>query len=243
MMKKAHHIYIYNIWHLLVILVIIAVTVVLFFLFKNKNDSNKKKLLDIYAAIIIGLYFTDFLTHPIIEQENLLLVDKLPFHLCTSACLLIAFVRLFPKWCVKWRHVPPVLGLVGGLFYILCPTGVDGDSLFCYRTLQTLIYHGMLITYGILSIALNDIEVTFKNFYHYLIVVSIQIVISIIANYVYTVPGGHSYDWYFSLSDPIGLGIPTLAEPFVILFAISLLVAIIYGIVYLVRAIKHKSAK
>lgn len=238
---------IFSIWHILFLLVVIGVTVFFALKFKNKDKTVKKKVLDIFSLIIVVLYFLDFFIHPLMNDNNYLIVDKLPFHVCTASGILIAITRLFPEKTKCWYHVPTVLGLIGAIMYITVPTGVDGEQLFCYRTIQTLIYHGMLVTYGVLALCYEDVTLSFKTIYKEAIVIAIQILIALFANAVYSIPEGradvHGYNWYFVKGGIFGLPISDLLMPFVMFAVLMIMACLIYGIYYLVKyLIKKKKA-
>lgn len=231
---------IFNIWHILVLLVIFGFTLFMALKFKNKDKKVKIRILDILSITVISLYFLDFFIHPFENNDNALIVDKLPFHLCTAAGILVAFTRLFKEKTKKWYHAPAILGLVGALMYITVPTGVDGCFLFCYRTLQTLLYHGALFAYGVLAIVYGDVELKFKRIYVEAVIIAIQIVISLIANAAYSIPDEHSYNWYFTKGGIFGLPIPDIAMPFIIFVVFMAMCCAIYGITYLVKYIVNK---
>ena len=232
----------FNIWHIIVLVLVLIEAIAFIYLFKNKNYETKQKVLNWLSFIIVALYFGDFFIHPLLEDGNYLIVDKLPFHLCTSAGILIAITRLFPNKTKFWHHVPTVLGLIGAIMYMTVPTGVAGERLICYRTIQTLLYHGTLLVYGILAIAFEDVCLSFKTIYKEAIVIFIQIVIALIANSVYSIPDGredaHSYNWYFVKGGLFGLPISDVLMPFVIFAVFMIMACLIYGICYLVNTIK-----
>lgn len=235
---------IFNIWHIIVMLVMIGFTIFMIYMFKNKDAKVKNRILDIYSISIIVLYFLDFFIHPFMEDNNYLIVDKLPFHLCTSAGILIAITRLFREKTKKWYHAPAILGLIGSIMYLTVPTGVAGDKLFCYRTIQTLMYHGALFTYGILAMAYSDIKPSFKTIYVEAVIIAIQIVISLFANAAYSIPDGrsdaHGYNWYFTKGGIFGLPISDVAMPFIIFAVFMIMACMIYGMYYLVIYLNNK---
>lgn len=238
---------IFNIWHIAFLVLVVAVIVCLVLIFGKKENETKQKVLNVLAGIVVILYFLDFFIHPLMEDANLLIVDKLPFHLCTSAGLLVGITRIFPNKTKSWRHVPVILGLVGALMYITVPTGVAGEKLICYRSIQTLIYHGTLFIFGVLSLVFEDVKPEFKTIYKEAIVIAIQILIALFANAVYSIPEGrgdaHSYNWYFVKGGLFGLPISDVAMPFVIFAVFMIMSVAIYGIYYLVRYLKNKKAR
>ncbi len=237
----------FNVWHFVVLALVAVVAVALITAFRKKSYETKQKVLNVLSAIVVISYFLDFFIHPLMEDGNYLIVDKLPFHLCTSAGLLVGITRLFPEKTKFWHHVPVVLGLVGAIMYLTVPTGVAGDKLFCYRTIQTLIYHGTLLIFGVLAIAFEDVKLEYKTIYKEAIVIFVQILIALVANEVYSIPDGrvdaHGYNWYFVKGGLFGLPISDVLMPFVIFAVFMIMSALIYGICYLVKYLKSKKGK
>ena len=221
----------FGFFHLFYFFIIIGITLLLIFLFKDKEESKKKKLLDIYAIILVCLYFGDFFVHPFMNNENALNVDKLPFHLCTIACPLIAIIRIFPDKTKRIANAVTVLGLVGAIMYLTCPNGAVGPGVkaFSYRMLQTFTYHGVLFTYGILSLALGANKLDYKKIYIEAIMIACLVLISLGANHAYAIPGGHHYDWFFTTGSSFGVN--EYAMPFImfgIIFAMCNAIYLIY---------------
>ena len=234
----------FGFFHLFYFFIIICVTLLLIFLFKDKEESKKKKLLDIYAIVLVGLYLGDFFVHPFMNNENALNVDKLPFHLCTIACPLITIIRIFPDKTKRIANAVTVLGLVGAIMYLTCPNGAVGPGVkaFSYRMLQTFTYHGVLFTYGILSLTLGACKLDYKKIYMEAIMILALILISLGANHAYSIPGGHHYDWFFTTGSSFGVN--DIAMPFImfgIIFAMCNAIYLLYfGIKKLIE--KKKAA-
>lgn len=231
----------YNWVHILYLVIICSAIFCLAFFLRNKEQKTKQLVLKIMCGIIVGLYLTDFLVHPFMEKSDSLLMDKLPFHACTSAAILLPLINIFPKQ-TKWARTGVVLiGMLGAFFYVFIPSGVTGPDVmaFRYRTIQTFIYHGTLLGYGVLSILWGDIDMDIKKCWHEAIILVVLIGISLLANYSYTkTSNGEPHDWFFSTG--ASFGINPVAMPFVlfgVFFGTSL---VVYGIYYLVKFIASK---
>lgn len=237
----------FGFFHILYFLIILGVTVLMIYLFKNKDESVKKKVLNIYAIVIIGLYISDFFIHPFMTGSNKLIVDKLPFHLCTISSIMIALTRLFPNKTKHIKNAVTVLGLVGALMYITNPSGAvaPGVKAFSYRMLQTFIYHGSLFTYGVLALAYGECKLEFKKIYVEAILIVSLDVLSLIANYSYSKPSEDGwewhYDWFFSTGSSFGVS-PYLM-PFLMIVIIFLMCCAIYGLYYLAKYIIDRKAQ
>jgi len=209
--------YLFNIYHILLLLIVFGGSLLFAYLTRKKSQETKKKIVDIATLIMIILYFLDFFIHPFMTGEDKLIVDKLPFHLCTGAGILIALSRLFPRQFAKFRTSFAVLGLIGGMMYLTVPTALDDEFILCYRSLQTIIYHGLLFFIGVTAISYDDIKIEYKYIYREAIVLVIMDLISIFANRAYGGIRGDNYDWFFSTGSSFGVS-PYLM-PFV-MFAI-----------------------
>lgn len=239
----------FGFFHLFYFFIILATTFCLAYFLRNKDQSVKKKILDIYAIVVIGLYFCDFLVHPFMLDENRLIVDKLPYHLCTISALLVAITRIFPNHTSKIKNAVTVLGLVGALMYLTCPNGAVGPGVkaFSYRMIQTFLYHGCLFTYGVLAICYGECKLEFKKIFVEAIMIASLILISLGANYSYSKPDGAGgwvwhYDWFFTTG--ASFGVSPYLMPFVMLGIIFAMCCSIYGLYYLgVYIINKKKQK
>ena len=217
--------------HIIYFLIIMGFAFFMAYHFRNKSEETKKKILDIFAIILVCLYLGDFFVHPFMNNNDALVVDKLPFHICTIACPLIAITRIFPNRTKHIAHAVPILGLVGALMYITCPNGAVGEGVkaFSYRMLQTFAYHGILFTYGVLTLAYGENKLEYKKIYVEAIMIASLVLISLGANAAYAIPGVSHYDWFFTTGSSFGVS-PYLMPfvMFVIIFAMCNAIYLIY---------------
>ena len=230
----------FGVFHILYYLIIMGFTVFMIMMFKDKDETVKKKILDIYAIIIVALYLGDFFVHPFMTGEDRLIADKLPFHICTIACPLIAITRIFPKQTKHIAHAVPVLGLVGSLMYLTIPNGAVGEGVkaFSYRMLQTFTYHGVVFTYGVLTMAYGENKLEYKKIYIEAIMIAALVLISLGANAAYSIPGGAHHDWFFTTGSSFGVS-PYLM-PFLMLVIIFGMCNAIYLIYFGIKKIIEK---
>ena len=229
----------FGFFHILYFLLIVGGTFLLNYLIRNKTQEQKKKVLDIMSLILVILYLGDFLVHPFIHGEQALNVDKLPFHICTCSCILIAITRIFPNYTKRIKTAVTVLGLVGALMYITCPNGAvgPGTKAFSYVIIQTFIYHGILFAYGVTAIISQDVQVEYKKIYVEAIIIACLDLIALGANAAYS-SEEHHYDWFFVTGSSFGVS-PYLM-PFLIFIIIFAMCNAIYLITYGVKKIIEK---
>lgn len=230
---------VFGFFHILYLFIILGLTFLINYLLVKKSQETKTKALNIMALILVILYLGDFFVHPFKTGENALIVDKLPFHICTLSCVLIAITRVFPNHTKGIRQAVPILGLVGSLMYITYPNGAVGPGVkaFSYTILQTFIYHGLLFMYGVTSIVTLDIEVNYKKIWVEAIMIASLVLIALGANASYTTPE-HHYDWFFVTGSSFGVN--KYLMPFLMFVIIFAMCNAIYLITYGVKAIIKK---
>ena len=240
------------------VLIILAISLTVYF-YRNKSQEAKHKLVERTIILAFGLYMLDFFLMPL--SYGFIDIYKLPFHLCTSMSIMCMLSR-YNKRFAKFNTAFTIMGLVGALMYLTYPSGVlnykgelfDG---YCYRIIQTVIYHGLMIAYGVFSIAFKEIklDLKWKSLKFDLIGIASLAVIAFIANHVYTtsneirvcdctpdcmeviVTQGVDYNWFFVKHDALYI-IPNDIDIYFTPFA---MVAVIFGMCVLIRLIGMKS--
>ena len=89
----------FNIWHILYILLIVGGMIGGAFLLKNKTMETKEKVLRFLAYALVISYVSDYFVHDFVYADFEdgkyvaagLNMDKLPFHICTVMCPIVAF--------------------------------------------------------------------------------------------------------------------------------------------------------
>lgn len=230
----------FGVIHIILMVLIFGGAIALGILLRKKDEHTKKIILDVMSAVLVILYLGDFFVHPFMTGADALIVDKLPFHLCTAACWLILLTRIFPKQLASFKTAFYVLGMIGGLMYLTVPTALDGNYLICYRSLQTICYHGLVFFIGVFSIFFEESKIEIKNIWHEAIVIAVLDLISVGANFAYGgIKGeGQTYNWFFS-HDFYPVESPVLM-PFVMFGVLMVMTLSIYGIVYLTKFIAKK---
>ncbi len=233
----------YNIWHILIIIILAGIIVFISLFFRKKSVDTREKVLNILISSALFLYILDLFCMPF--SCGYIDVDKLPFHVCTLmsvACFMSRHNRIVGKCKTSFT----LLGLIGAFMYIVCPSGVaDGTvSIFSYRIIQTLLYHGLMVTYGVCSLVFGDVKLKWKECYKELIVIACMVIYSVTGNILYKgIEDGREFNWFFVRSDPLGI-IPTdiapYVMPFVILVVFFVLVMLVYFVYHLVINIAEK---
>ena len=228
----------FNIWHILYLIVMFGATIGGAFLLKNKSMEKKNKVLRILAIALTVSYITDFFVHDFVYSDDGITgaglnMDKLPFHICTVLCPIIAFTQ-FNKRCQKFFEPVAALAIVAPLMYITYPSSGVGGEPWCYRTVQTMFFHGVEFAWGFLAVATGRTALRWKNIWKSAVALAGITLWAKLGNILL------EYNWFFLREDPFGIGL----KPYILLFAIPAgifaMVALIYSINYGVLAIIRK---
>ena len=228
----------FGIWHILFVVAFLALSVVIYMIIKNKDKQIRKKVVDTIMNLAFGLYIADFFLMPFAYGE--IDVEKLPFHVCTAMCVMCFFSR-HNKALHKFKLQFACFGFVSNLVYLIYPAGVMWHQVhpLSYRVIQTLVFHGVMVVYGVLVLCFESEEFSFKKLYRDVIVISSMTVWAIIGNALYN-SQNRVYNWFFVVQDPFnifGRDIAWLVMPF-------LNIAVFLGaevIVYLLFMRKRKA--
>ena len=203
-----------SIWHYFYIVVIAGAIIGGAIALNRSSDKTKKRVLDILPIVVIGLYIFDLFVRPIaglefandksFQQAINGYLDKLPFHICTSMGIVCVFAQHCKK-LEKFKGSFAILSIVGPLMYMVAPLAVFGDNhVFCYNTIQTILFHGVLMAWGILSITTGQVKVSIKNWYKTLAIQGVLFLWGVFGNVVFsnmssvaTWNESGSYNWFF----------------------------------------------
>ena len=122
---------------------------------RQKTDRQKKKALGFLACALAFSYLSDFLFHEFVYGG--LNLDKLPFHVCTVLCPLVAVCQFYPKG-EKLREPVAMLATIAPLMYLCYPASVGTGEPWCYQAVQTMFFHGVLLAWGVLNLALGVVK-------------------------------------------------------------------------------------
>lgn len=229
----------FGIWHILYMAVIFGSILLAVLLLRNKDEKVRKKAIKgaIYSAF--GLYIADFFFMPL--AYGYIDIEKLPFHMCTLMCLL-SFLSYRGILFRKYRKQFALLGLVSNLIYVIYPAGVGWYQIhpLSYRVVQTLLFHGAMTAYGILTLALGDEKLTFKSSLQELPVIAVVTLWAILGNTLYNGAAGeydHFFNWFFVVRDPFYI-LPADVAPYMmplvmilVIYAADLLIYSAYFVI------------
>ena len=230
-----------NVWHITYAAVIFAATFVTGYFYSKKSDAAKDKLLRALACAITFTYVLDFFVQPLMDNgAGMMNVDKLPFHICTLLAIVVPFVQ-FNKRLAFLAEPVSVLAIVGPMMYLVYPGGAVGDiSPFCYKIVQTFIYHGLVFAWGFLMIATGKVKPSLKDgWWRVLVSVSCVAVWASIGNLAYNsnLDGASHYDWFFLTGSTFPF-VPKALMPLTVIISIFGVAMMVYGIYYAFVAVR-----
>ena len=233
----------FDLWHCCFIAFFGAAAVLLCLFMKNMSREQQKKIMDAVVAIALGLYIADFFLMPF--AYSAISIDKLPFHVCTTMCVMCFWSR-HNTFCGKFRLQFALLGFLSNLSYLVYPAGMMWLNIhpLSYRVVQTLIFHGVMMVYGLLVLVYESQEFTWKKIYKDLGVVVAMTAWARLGNGLYN-SSEKMYNWFFVVQDPFGL-FPEKIAPYImpffniaLFFAVELLVYLILSKAFALRKRKN----
>lgn len=232
----------FDVWHILYIVLIVgSILGGGIALIKSKSERAKDIVLTVLAYLVPAVYIADFLIMPL--SRGSIDTDKLPYHICTLMGIFIPFAQ-FNKKFAPIKSTIACLSTVASLMYITYPgSALGGLSPWCYKIIQTFLYHGLVMAWGVISIMTDRVELNFKNIWKEAVGIVLIIVWASFGNAVYS-NAEHHYDWFFVTGSTFPF-IPSWLMPFVVLCAVFGMCAIIYSINLGVRKLiaRHQSKK
>ena len=134
--------------------------------------------------------------------------------------------------------------MISNLIYFIYPAGVMWYQVhpLSYRVIQTLLFHGVMLIYGVLVVSFEIKELKFKDCINEISVLLVLILWALIGNYMY-MSKSHSYNWFFVLQDPFNIldkDISRFIMPFVVLISFSIVIVIFYSLFILLKKVLNK---
>lgn len=230
----------FGIWHILYMAVIFGAILLTVLLLRNREEKCRQKAIKAALYLAFGLYMADFFLMPL--AYGYIDIEKLPFHMCTLMCLL-SFLSVRGVLFKKYRKQFALLGLVSNLIYVIYPAGVGWYQIhpLSYRVVQTLLFHGAMTAYGILTLALGDDDLTFKSSLQELPVIAVVTLWAILGNTLYNGAAGeydHFFNWFFVVRDPFYIlpeDIAPYIMPFIMILVIYVADLLIYGAYFAIK--------
>lgn len=146
--------------HIVYLVLIIGAIVGAWFFLRKKSDAVKTKALRLLCYGIVVSYLSDFFVHEFVYGG--LNTDKLPFHICTVLCPLSALAQ-FNRNGKRILEPVAMLSVLAPMMYLCYPASIGDGEPWCYQAVQTMLYHGMLMAWGILNLALGTLRPHIRN--------------------------------------------------------------------------------
>lgn len=155
----------------------------------------------------------------------------------------MCFLTRYNKKLSTFKSQFAIIGLISNFIYLIYPAGVGWYVIhpLSYRVIQTLLFHGLMSMYGIITLIYDDVKFEWKKSYKELIIIIILTIWALVGNYLYNGIGGnynYKFNWFFVIRDPFNT-LPSeisklIMPPFMIIFMYCL-VMLVYFIYYNVR--------
>ena len=230
----------FSLSHIVYMLLIGGAIVGGYFLLRNKSEEGKIKAMRVLVYALALSYLSDFFVHDFVYGE--LNMDKLPFHICVVLCPLSAIAQ-FNKNGKKILEQTVTLACLAPLMYLCYPASIGDGEPWCYQAVQTMFFHGVLLAWGILNIALGIVKPDLKNCWKSAIMLVGITLWSKLGNILL------EHNWFFLEEDSFYIGLVEMGIiPQWLLMIINPVVFFaavlgVYGVYYLVMHLKSKSAQ
>ena len=127
-----------------------------------------------------------------------------------------------------------MLAVLSPMMYICYPASIGEGEPWCYQAVQTMFYHGALMAWGILSIALGTVKLNIRNIWKSGVVLIIITLWAKLGNILL------QHNWFFLQEDALYIGLVEngilpqwslmIVNPAVFLLAVLLLYGVYYGV-------------
>ncbi len=141
--------------HIVYLVLIFGGIILAWWLLRNKDAAKKEQALRFLAYALAISYLSDFFVHEFVYDG--LNTDKLPFHICTVLCPLTAIAQ-FNRKGDRIKEPATMLAVLAPMMYLCYPASVGEGEPWCYQAVQTMFFHGVLMAWGILNLALGVVE-------------------------------------------------------------------------------------
>ena len=229
----------FSVPHFVYLALIFGTIIGLWLGFRGKSVLVKEKLLRGLMYALVLSYLSDFFVHEFVYDG--LKMDKLPFHICTVLCPLGAIAQ-FNRNGKKILEPVAVLAVLAPMMYLCYPASVGDGEPWCYQAVQTMFYHGTLMAWGILTIALGAVEPDMRQAWKsgvFLVAITLWAKFGNILM---------EHNWFFLEEDAFYIGlvedgiIPKWVLMVVNPVVFFLAVLALYGVCYAIRAKTKKKA-
>lgn len=227
-------------WHFGYIALAVLGTLVTLLLLRGRNAETRRRVERGLIGLAFGLYLADFFLMPFAYGE--IDLEKLPFHVCTATCVL-CFLSNHTRFWQKYRIHFALVGMLSNLGYLIYPAGVMWHAVhpLSYRVVQTLLFHGIMSVYGLVTLIDHKEGLPFRRWKGDLGVLAGLILWAVLGNLCYNGTVGdydHFFNWFFVVRDPFWLLDPAISPyvmPFVNLVLFSAAELLVYALDRVVR--------
>ena len=237
----------FSVSHIVYLVLIIGAIVGLYFLYRNEPYEKKRRLVSLIAILVLVSYISDFFMHEFANATETdgvftgggLNLDKLPFHICTLLCPL-SFLVQFNKRLSKFIEPVVILAVLAPMMYLFYPANVGDGEPWCYTAVQTMFFHGALMAWGILNLALGIVKPEIKKCWHSAVLLAAITVWAKLGCLLY------DHNWFFLNEDAFYIGlvekgiIPQWLLMIINPVVFFLAALAVYGVVYAIRHFTEK---
>lgn len=223
----------FSIAHIVYMVLIFGSIILGWLCLRNQSAEKKEKALRFLAYALVISYLSDFFVHDFVYDG--MNKDKLPFHICTVLCPLVAIAQ-FNRKGHKIAEPVAMLAMLAPMMYLCFPASVGDGEPWCYQAVQTMFFHGVLMAWGILSVAFGAVKPDIKRCW--------QSALALVCITLWAKFGNLILDqnWFFLEEDAFYIGlvedgiIPKWVLMIVNPVVFFLAVLATYGVVYALRA-------
>jgi uncharacterized membrane protein YwaF len=229
----------FSVAHIVYMMLIFGGVIAGYFLFRNADALKKERILRFLAYALAFSYFSDFFVHDFVYGE--MNMDKLPFHVCTVLCPLV-LVAQFNRNGHKIAEPVATLAALAPMMYLCYPASVGDGEPWCYQAVQTMFFHGVLMAWGILNIALGAVKPDIRHIWKSAVLLTGITLWAKLGNVLL------AHNWFFLEEDAFYIGlveqgiIPKWVLMVVNPVVFFLAVLALYGVCYAVKRISKKKA-
>lgn len=225
--------------HIVYMILIVGGIVGAYLVLRHRSEQSKEKALRFLAYALVLSYLSDFFVHDFVYGG--MNIDKLPFHICTVLCPLAAIAQ-FNRNGKKILEPVVMLAIIGPLMYLCYPASVGDGEPWCYQAVQTMFYHGVLLAWGVLSIALGAVKPDIRRCWQSAVLLGGITLWAKLGSVLL------EHNWFFLNEDAFYIGlvaggiIPKWSLMIINPVAVFLVVLVIYGICALAQSKSKKAA-
>ena len=227
----------FSVPHIVYMVLIFGGIFLAWWLLRNKTCQQKEKAMRVLAYALVISYLSDFFVHEFVYGG--LNTDKLPFHICTVLCPLTCFAQ-FNRNGQKIREPIAILACLAPLMYLCYPASIGDGEPWCYQAVQTMFFHGVLLAWGILTVALGQTEAKLNHCWKSGVLLVGITLWAKLGNILM------EHNWFFLEEDAFYIGlvannvIPKWSLMVINPIVFFLAVLATYGVIYGVRALAAK---